>query len=48
MDWKEIFRPSTSEREREEKLGRVWGGIFVAVVVILTATIVGKACLFSG
>ncbi len=48
MDWKRLFRPTTSPREREEKLGQVWGGIFVGIVVILTVTIVGKACLFSG
>ncbi len=32
----------------EEKLGRWWGLVFVATVVILTVAIAGKSCLFEG
>ncbi|GAB4275537.1 MAG: hypothetical protein Kow0092_31120 [Deferrisomatales bacterium] len=32
----------------EEKLGHLWGAIFVGLVVVLAATLLGKACLFPG
>ncbi|NOY44536.1 MAG: hypothetical protein GXP50_03660 [Deltaproteobacteria bacterium] len=31
----------------EEKLGQVWGGLFVLLVLTLVVVLVGKACLFE-
>lgn len=32
----------------EEKLGHVWAVVFIAMVVILAATLFGKGCFFPG
>ncbi len=43
-------KPRTNSDRRMstgEFLGHIWGGIFVAIVVILTAVLVGKGC-FGG
>jgi hypothetical protein len=32
----------------EERIGRIWGGIFVGIVVVLLITLVGKGCFFAG
>ena len=32
----------------EEKLGDIWGLLFVGIVVLLTVVLVGKGCFFQG
>ncbi len=32
----------------EEKLGHVWAGLYVSLIVALVVVLVGKACLFGG
>jgi len=32
----------------EERLGRAWGALYVAIVLLLAAVLFGKACFFSG
>lgn len=32
----------------EERLGHVWGVVFIAMVLVLAATLVGKGCFFPG
>ncbi len=32
----------------EERLGRLWGFVYVGIIVVLTVLLVGKACLFEG
>ena len=32
----------------EEKLGRIWGAVYVGVILVLTAVLFGKGCFFSG
>lgn len=35
-------------RTLEQRLGHIWGAIFLATVVVLTGLLVGKGCFFSG
>lgn len=32
----------------EEKIGHIWAGVFIGVVVVLVVTLAGKGCFFAG
>ncbi len=32
----------------EEKLGRAWSVVYIAIILVLTGVLFGKGCFFSG
>ncbi|MBI5017454.1 MAG: hypothetical protein HZB55_18445 [Deltaproteobacteria bacterium] len=37
----------TRPRTLPEKLGALWGGVYLFIILTLLVTLVGKACFFS-
>ncbi len=45
---KRTLRKRWASLPLEEKLGHVWGWLYISLIVSLVAVLVGKACLFGG